>query len=92
MPQGHQTGMSELLAEQRERSLTPIEQSRLDELLTAYRRGLVRKAEALRLPWHVDCGRRCRDMDAPTLLLSLSSASGSRHRTVVATASARSAW
>jgi hypothetical protein len=44
-----QADLSELLAKNREASLTPIEQRRLDELMKIYRQGLLRKAEALKV-------------------------------------------
>ena len=44
-----QTALSELLARQREGVLTSTERAHLDELLVAYRYGLVRKAQALKV-------------------------------------------
>lgn len=41
-----QTRLSELLAQQREALLTPAEGEELARLMNAYRRGLIRKAEA----------------------------------------------
>ncbi len=44
-----QNQLSELLAKNREGTLTPIEKQQLDELMQLYRHGLVRKAEALKV-------------------------------------------
>jgi len=44
-----QAELSDLLAHQREGELIGEERFRLDALLTAYRRGMVRKAEALKV-------------------------------------------
>ena len=44
-----QSALSELLARQREGALTGAERARLDDLLSLYRRGLVRKAQALKV-------------------------------------------
>jgi hypothetical protein len=44
-----QTELSVLLAKNREASLRPVEQRRLDELMQIYRQGLLRKAEALKV-------------------------------------------
>lgn len=44
-----QTELSDLLALQREDSLPDTARSRLDELLSLYRRGMVRKAQALKV-------------------------------------------
>jgi hypothetical protein len=44
-----QTAMSDLLAQQREGHLTDEERLQLDELLSHYRRGMVRKARALKV-------------------------------------------
>lgn len=49
MDQGQQTELSGLLARQREGALDDTARTRLDELMQAYRRGLVHKAEALRV-------------------------------------------
>jgi hypothetical protein len=48
MPPGEQEELSELLARQRESRLAAAERDRLEELMQIYRRGLVRKAQALR--------------------------------------------
>ncbi len=44
-----QSELSDLLARNRETSLTTADQIRLDELLNEYRRGMVRKAQALKV-------------------------------------------
>ena len=44
-----QEQLSELLTSNRERTLSQAETARLDELMQAYRRGLVSKARALRV-------------------------------------------
>lgn len=44
-----QDELSDLLARQREQALTDGDQLRLDELMGVYRRGLVRKAQALQV-------------------------------------------
>ena len=44
-----QSRLSELLARQREASLSPNEASELSRLMNVYRRGLVRKAEAYKV-------------------------------------------
>jgi hypothetical protein len=49
MDGGDQSELSELLARQREGQLTGDERTRLDSLLATYRRGMVRKAEALKV-------------------------------------------
>lgn len=49
MENQQQEFLSELLAHQRERPLNEIENSQLDELMQVYRRGLVRKAKALKV-------------------------------------------
>lgn len=49
LPETEQEQLSELLRRQREAALLPADRSRLDELMGNYRRGLVRKAEALRV-------------------------------------------
>jgi hypothetical protein len=49
MPVEQQERLSELLAGSREGELSPIEREELDELMQVYRRGLVRKAQALKL-------------------------------------------
>ncbi len=49
MPDEQQNELSDLLAEQRERRLTAAGRTRLDELMLIYRRGLVRKAQAVKV-------------------------------------------
>jgi hypothetical protein len=49
MPEDEQQQLSELLYRQREGLLSPTDRPRLDELMDNYRRGLVRKAQALRV-------------------------------------------
>lgn len=49
MPVDQQDDLSELLAQQREGALTSDGRTRLDQLLAAYRSGLVRKARAMRV-------------------------------------------
>jgi len=49
MPQDAQDELSDLLAQNRENSLSAEGHIRLDELMQVYRRGLVRKAEALKI-------------------------------------------
>jgi hypothetical protein len=49
MDAGEQGELSDLLARQREGQLTGDKRTRLDVLLTAYRRGMMRKAEALKV-------------------------------------------
>jgi hypothetical protein len=49
MPEDEQQQLSELLSRQREGELRPADRPRLDELLGNYRRGLVRKAQALQV-------------------------------------------
>jgi hypothetical protein len=49
MDPAEQAELSQLLAENREGALDDQEHARLDELMEAYRRGLVRKARALRV-------------------------------------------
>ncbi len=44
-----QSELSDLLARNRETSLTTADQIRLDELLNEYRRGMVRKAQAIKV-------------------------------------------
>lgn len=44
-----QAELSDLLAAQREGALDLVERSRLDALMALYRRGLVRKAQAVRI-------------------------------------------
>ncbi len=44
-----QAALSALLARQREGTLTGLERTQLDHLLALYRRGLVRKAQALKV-------------------------------------------
>jgi hypothetical protein len=49
MPEEEQEQLSELLGRQREGQLSPADRPRLDELMSHYRRGLVRKARALQV-------------------------------------------
>ncbi len=49
MSDAHQQELSDLLAQQREQPLAATEQARLDELLLVYRRGMVRKAQAIKV-------------------------------------------
>jgi hypothetical protein len=49
LPKDQQEELSELLWMQREEKLGATDRPRLDELLGVYRRGLLRKAEALRV-------------------------------------------
>jgi hypothetical protein len=49
LPEDQQSELSDLLDDNREGRLTPERESRLDELMTLYRRGLVRKARALQV-------------------------------------------
>jgi hypothetical protein len=49
MSDPEQEALSDLLARQREGTLDAAGQARLESLMTAYRRGLVRKAEALKV-------------------------------------------
>ncbi len=58
MPEQEQTQMSLLLGKQRESTLQPGELEQLDGLLQIYRRGMVRKAEALKVA--VERGLRAR--------------------------------
>jgi len=48
LPDGQQEELSDLLARNREETLPAAERERLHELMQVYRRGLVRKANALR--------------------------------------------
>jgi hypothetical protein len=48
MDDSQQRELGELLARQREETLDGADQVRLEELLATYRRGMVRKAQALR--------------------------------------------
>ena len=48
MENGQQEELSELLARNREGALTDAERDRLDGLMRVYRRGLVRKGQALK--------------------------------------------
>jgi hypothetical protein len=48
LPDEEQEQLSDLLRRQREGDLQPVEKAQLEQLLEAYRRGLVRKAQALR--------------------------------------------
>lgn len=49
MDEHQQDELSDLLDQQREGQLTAAGHERLDQLMTIYRRGLVRKAEALKI-------------------------------------------
>lgn len=49
LPESVQTELSELLKANREDTLNPDERDRLEALLASYRRGLVRKAQALKV-------------------------------------------
>ena len=49
MPVGEQDQLSDLLEAQGEGVLSAADRSRLDELMGNYRRGMIRKAEALRI-------------------------------------------
>jgi hypothetical protein len=49
MSNGQQDELSALLAGQRERRLDEKQRARLDDLLAIYRRGMVRKAQALKV-------------------------------------------
>ena len=49
MNEVQQQELSQLLAENREGTLDPARRTRLDQLLQIYRRGLVRKAQALKV-------------------------------------------
>jgi len=49
MDAAQQEELSELLARNREGQLSDVEHKRLDELMQIYRRGLVRKAQALKV-------------------------------------------
>jgi hypothetical protein len=49
MSDDEQAELSTLLNDQRENQLDDLRQARLDELMQTYRRGLVRKSEALRV-------------------------------------------
>ena len=49
MEHGQQASLSDLLARQREDTLTADERRQLDALLGTYRRGMVRKAQALKV-------------------------------------------
>jgi hypothetical protein len=49
MSEGQQQELSDLLARQREQTLDPTGQARLDTLMGVYRRGMVRKAHALKV-------------------------------------------
>lgn len=48
LPTSEQSELDDLLFDQREGQLTEQSRQRLDELMDIYRRGMVRKAEALR--------------------------------------------
>jgi hypothetical protein len=67
-----QNELSDLLAAQREGQLDEARRARLDELMQVYRRGLVRKSEALRVAVHVVYARlwanpKCCRTDAASL-------------------------
>lgn len=49
MDGAQQAELSELLARQRESQLTVAERKQLDELMSIYRRGMVRKAQAVKV-------------------------------------------
>jgi hypothetical protein len=49
MPEVEQVELSDLLAQQREDTLNVAERERLSTLMSAYRRGMVRKARALKV-------------------------------------------
>lgn len=49
MPDKQQRELSELLARNREKPLTGKEAANLEELMQIYRRGLIRKAEAMKV-------------------------------------------
>lgn len=49
MEHGQQASLSDLLARQREGTLTADERGQLDTLMSTYRRGMVRKAQALKV-------------------------------------------
>lgn len=49
LEQGQQAKLSDLLARQREGALTAEERGQLDTLMGVYRRGMVRKAQALKV-------------------------------------------
>ncbi len=49
LPADQQDELSELLAHNREGTLTSLQQQRLDVLMTLYRQGLIRKANALKI-------------------------------------------
>lgn len=49
MDENQQESLSDLLAAQREGTLSEAESAQLSELLTIYRRGMIRKAEALKI-------------------------------------------
>ena len=49
LPRPEQEELSELLWRQREERLSAADRPRFDELMDVYRRGLLRKAEALRV-------------------------------------------
>ncbi len=49
MSRGEQRELSALLARQREATLDEAARHRLDELMTSYRRGMVQKAQALKV-------------------------------------------
>lgn len=72
-PDDQVLALRDLLAWQREGTLTDAERARLDELLALYRRGMVRKSQALKVA--VDSG-----YTELTLERSTSSAGWSRER------------
>lgn len=49
MSQGEQDELSALLARQREGALDDVARRQLDELMAIYRRGMVQKAQALKV-------------------------------------------
>lgn len=49
MDEGQQARLTDLLARQREGTLTTEERGQLDTLMGVYRRGMVRKAQALKV-------------------------------------------
>jgi hypothetical protein len=49
MPPKEQLALSDLLARNREKPLSGVDAARLEELMQLYRRGLVRKAEAIKV-------------------------------------------
>ena len=49
MPNDEQSELSALMTQNRDNQLTPNDLERLEELMQIYRRGLVRKAEAMKI-------------------------------------------